>query len=315
MSKKRIFILTHQQGFETDSVIDELKNQDAEVLRFNTDSEERVSRISFEISQQTSKLLMRCDQITIDPSTLTKAWFQQPYPFDISSVNQIQLLQRANLKAAFDQIDGFISCEWLNRPSSTIKASNKILQLKIASSIGMQIPSTLISNDPNEIRRFCKGKTKVMKNLDTPWYLTDQSKLKASYTKGVSSELLDRNDALGFCPIIYQEAIDKVEECRVVSISKKTFAVSSKPSSQAIDIRKDQATGHNFRPIEFPIKEYKSLLDFKKILGIDYCGADYLIDKDRNWVFLEANTCGAWWWVDKYFNNQIRSTIVAELLK
>lgn len=314
MEDKNILILTHRQGFEADSVIDELRKQRANVLRFNTDDGDRVSNISYSISSNVNQLLMKCDQRTINPELITKAWFQQPFPFDISSTEEIEALQRANLMAAFSSIEEYLNCEWINKPSSTIQASNKIRQLNIAKQIGMEIPNTLISNDPEEIRDFCKDNPRVMKNLASSWYFSN-GRLRAAYTKVVPGALLDRPETLEFCPIIYQEQIEKALECRVVSIGEKIFSVGSEPNQNSIDIRRGNATGGNFVPIDFPQTEHDHLMKFKLKLGIDYCGADYLIDKNGNWIFLEANTYGAWWWVDQHFNGQIKAAFVEALLK
>ena len=44
---------------------------------------------------------------------------------------------------------------WINRKEAAIRSNYKLLQLKIASDVGMKIPTTLCSNDFHEIKEEC----------------------------------------------------------------------------------------------------------------------------------------------------------------
>lgn len=310
---KKVLIVSHREGFESDSVIDELKKRNIDFFRFNTDEGEDVSEISFSIRDQI-QLLLKCDNKQARAHEFTSAWFQQTYPYSIDSLSPIQSLQRATLSAAFDAIEEFTNCPWLNRPSSVQKASNKIVQLRTAKLSGMEIPETVVSNNHQHIQPFCTEKPSIMKNLNTPWY-SDGEGLKAAYTKAVSREILEQKEGLQFAPIIYQHTLNKREECRVFSIDKECFAIKAPSSSTLTDIRRERTTGEGFTRTTFPDEEKDKLLRFKTALDIDTCGADYVIDDTGKWIFLEANTCGAWWWVDQHYNGQIKNAIVDYLVQ
>jgi D-alanine-D-alanine ligase-like ATP-grasp enzyme len=47
---------------------------------------------------------------------------------------------------------------------------------------------------------------------------------------------------------------------------------------------------------------------------LDYCAADFMEDKKGNIYFLELNTCGAWWWLDTFYNGAICKKIVNTLI-
>lgn len=42
-----------------------------------------------------------------------------------------------------------------------------------------------------------------------------------------------------------------------------------------------------------------------KTLEIGYCAADFMEDMHGNLYFLELNTCGSWWWVDRFYEGGI----------
>jgi hypothetical protein len=98
---------------------------------------------------------------------------------------------------------------WISHPEATRTAQNKLLQLKTAQRVGLRIPRTLVSQDPDKVRRFCRDHdgqvivktvagaqgTPVMAGLVTPELLTD--------------------DSVRLSPAIYQEFIPGTRHLRV----------------------------------------------------------------------------------------------------
>ena len=46
---------------------------------------------------------------------------------------------------------------WVSDPEATRRAENKLVQLEAARACGLRTPRTLVSQDPDTIRRFCAG--------------------------------------------------------------------------------------------------------------------------------------------------------------
>ena len=44
-----------------------------------------------------------------------------------------------------------LASEWINRPEANLNASNRLVELRTAREVGLKIPSTLITNDPNAV--------------------------------------------------------------------------------------------------------------------------------------------------------------------
>jgi len=98
---------------------------------------------------------------------------------------------------------------WLSHPEATRLAENKLVQLAAARDAGLRLPRTLVSQDPEAVRRFCHEldfrvvaktvagtpKTPVMAGLVTPEMLTDE--------------------AISLSPAIYQEFIPGTRHLRV----------------------------------------------------------------------------------------------------
>jgi len=307
---KSIFVVTHRRGFEADPVIDALRRDGIPVFRFNCDAGNEASLVSFAVGNKSTETLFVCDGREINSAEIGIGWCQQlpPYLSQAASVNEN--LQRRNLWAA--QITSFDSLEtpWFNNPRNVLCAASKPLQLAHARSVGLNIPNTLISNIPQHIRSFAENQPTIAKNLATPWVVFP-TETQAAYTRIVKSDWLQNNSELEFCPVIYQEYKVRRKDYRVVVVGDKTFAACCKPGEgQREDIRRNATTGESFQACEFGIQATDLLKTLMRRLSIEYCSADFMEDNEGNLYFLEVNTCGAWWWVDRLYNSAICNAIV-----
>jgi|GEM_PF-2554532 len=307
---KTVLIVTHQRGFEADTVIDALRQDGVPVFRFNCDAEENASEVSLAIDGDKTEISLFCDGREINCSHIGIGWCQQlpPYLNQKSSVGEN--LQRRSLWAAQFAIFDLLGVPWLNSPKNIIYAANKPLQLMYAKSAGLKIPITLISNTPKDIRAFSEKNLTVAKNLATPWVVLPGETM-AAYTKIVPEDWLKKDADLQFCPVIYQEYRVRKKDYRVVVVGDDVFAACCEPNEQQLeDIRRCGSTGVSFKPCDFDDKTTSQLRILMKRLSIEYCSADFMEDSEGNLYFLEINTCGAWWWVDYLYDGSIRDSIV-----
>ena len=121
---------------------------------------------------------------------------------------------------------------WINDKEASNRANFKLLQLKLASQCGFIIPTTLCSNDPNEIQEFLKvyeNRGVIYKSLCSNFWFEDK-KIKISYTNKITLNDLPKNDLLQLVPGIYQPEIKKKYELRVVCFGD--YIVAAKLNSQ-----------------------------------------------------------------------------------
>lgn len=307
---KSVFVVTHRRGFEADPVIDVLRRDSIPVFRFNCDAENEASLVSFAVSNKCIETSFVCDGREINSDEIGVGWCQQlpPYLSQASSVQEN--LQRKNLWAAQLASLDLLETPWLNNPRNVLYASSKPIQLVYARSVGLRIPDTLISNTPLHIRSFVENQLTIAKNLATPWVVAP-TETQAAYTRIVESDWLQNNNKLEFCPVIYQEYKARRRDYRVVVVGNKTFAVCCEPGEgQREDIRQNATTGESFQACEFDAQVVNLLKTLMKRLSIEYCSADFMEDNGSNLYFLEVNTCGAWWWVDRLYDGAICNAIV-----
>ena len=313
---KAVLIVTHRKGFEADPVIDALRSKKVPVFRFNCDTGDSVSTASYFLNSDKNDVFLKCDNVEIDAKKIGFGWCQQLPPFLNQPAGETQCLQNGNIWLANFASLELLNFAWLNKPNNVVRASNKIAQLMIANKFGLNIPSTLVSNNPNRIRNFAKNDVIIAKNLATPWIIDFEQKTIAAYTKIVNPKWLDNDEGLSFSPVIYQHFCKRKKDYRIVVVGDKYFPVSCIPKEyQAEDIRKGNSTGEGFVACDFDKDHLEALKFLMKEFGIDYCAADFMEDENGKLYFLEMNICGAWWWVDNLYNGLICKSIADFLEK
>jgi hypothetical protein len=307
MKMRAILIVTHQRGFEADPIIDLLRERKADVFRFNCDFGSSVSSSTF--YNNASEILFECDGRHIHLREIAVGWCQQLPPYLGQPSDKMQCLQGENLWTMHSALFDLLPVTWFNRPSNVVRASNKLLQLDVARRIGLPAPETLISNRPEHIRKFANGRTIIAKNLATPWVITE-GETQAAYTRIVQPEWLEDDKALSFCPVIYQVFHPRKKDYRVVMVGGRMYAACCESNEhQYEDVRKGTGTGESYVACTFDSETLSLLRVFMKQFSLEYCAADFIEDENGKLLFLEVNTCGAWWWMDKLYNGEICKAI------
>src|SRR3954447_10408728 len=98
----------------------------------------------------------------VDVGTLALVWWRRSgrdpaVPDAVISPAMRRLVSqdcRASLRGTFlTHFDG----SWISEPHTTERAQNKLLQLRVASRLGLAVPDTLVSSDPDTVRQFVRG--------------------------------------------------------------------------------------------------------------------------------------------------------------
>lgn len=311
---KSVLIATHQKGFESDPIIDELKKRGIGFFRFNFDDGENVSLTSFSVNK--GKINYSCDLKNISSEQIAVGWCQQLPPYTGKPTNQVEILQDKNLYSLQMATLSLLDVPWVNRPDSVEYASNKVNQLYCAKKYtNLLVPKTLISNNPEDIRLFAKDRKIIAKNLSTPW-ITEEGETMAAHTMIVSPDWLLDDSAVSFVPVIYQEYCKRVKDYRVIVVGNKIFAAECVPGeNQLEDVRRGAKTGELYIPCEFKQEIIEELFSLMNILSIEYCAADFMEDENGNIFFLEVNTCGAWWWLERFYKGEICKAITDMIQK
>ncbi len=186
------------------------------------------------------------------------------------------------------------SAFWVN-PQSAVRHGNKILQSYHASRVGLEVPETLYSNDPDEIRAFLRdqGGSAVYKPLKgLPW--KDDETYWMPYTSRVTEDDLVSDELLRAAPGIYQALVPKAYEIRLTLMGRRPFAFkvcSQQTRTGRLDWRKSYHELH-MEPIELPTAVVDACSRLLDHLGLVFGCFDLIVTPDGRHLFLEVNQMG-----------------------
>jgi glutathione synthase/RimK-type ligase-like ATP-grasp enzyme len=222
---------------------------------------------------------------------------------------------RATLEGALLAIDGY----WLNHPHFNRLARSKPLQLALASRLGLSVPDTRITDDPEEIRalyRSWEGRM-VAKLVGGQLLAANAEEQYVVYTTLLTADDLRSDEALSACPAIYQRSIEKAYDLRVTVVGERLFAcrIDAQGCAEgAVDWRRAGVGSVPIRACELDPDVAARCLALMRALGLDLAGLDLLVTPEGETVFLEVNAAGQWLWVEQATGLAIASAIVDQLI-
>jgi glutathione synthase/RimK-type ligase-like ATP-grasp enzyme len=209
-----------------------------------------------------------------------------------------------------------ITAKWINHPTSILNAVNRLNQLKLGTEVGFDTPKTNVTNNPKILNEFfydCNEEV-IAKTLHSSEGLPDD---KMIFTTKISKQDLERSKELQYAPCMFQEYIPKKTELRVTIIGDviRTAEIHS---------QKSEKTKHDWRqyddfektPYEIgvlPNDIEESLLKLMKLMNLEFGAADFIRTPDDEYVFLEINPNGRWWWIQELTGMNIARDIALHL--
>lgn len=190
----------------------------------------------------------------------------------------------------------------VNRYAATVRTGCKSLQLHTARNCGMRVPETLMSNAPQAVKSFVNGDgpAKICKAfLPHIWQKEDAENVAITETFVVTSDLLQDEEVLTYAPAIYQQKISKILDVRTVVLGSSLYSYAIRSSRSALDWRQDAWQSKvEIDAIAMPPAVEESMMEFVGRMGINFGSADFAIDHEGNWWFLEINEQGQFLWLD-----------------
>jgi len=195
-----------------------------------------------------------------------------------------------------------IDALWVNHPAAISSVGNRLKQLDLAKKIGLPTPKTLITNEPEQLGRFfeeCDGKI-IAKTLNSSSGLPDG---KMIFTTKITRKDLENSDLLRHSPCLFQEYVPKKTEFRATVIGDKIHAVEIH-SQNSPKTKHDWRQYDDFRktpyvPADLPAEVSGKLRQVMKGAKLEFGGCDLIRTPDDEYVFLEVNPNGRWWWIQE----------------
>lgn len=195
------------------------------------------------------------------------------------------------------------------------RASNKLFQLKMATSFELEIPRTIVSNNPDEICSFIENlpNSQCIHKTFMP-YISPALKQKFATIIGRNT-IQDYKDDVESCPAIYQEVLRASHELRITIVGGIFFSAKITKIHSDVPDWRTEIQSANYDTIEIDTKLRRALSRFHKHLGLIFAAYDILVTESGRHIFLEVNPGGQWLWLEERLELPISKAIADHLVR
>ncbi len=205
---------------------------------------------------------------------------------------------------------------WINDPWNVFMVENKLNQARFAHKVGFVTPDTVVTSDPNAVRAFYKKHNGniVVKNLATSPIMD-----YVLATNVVTDTHMAQIESVKLTPSIFQRRIPKKHELRITVVGEKIFAVkiySQEDEATSVDWRvKPKLNDFEVRMEETDIPQEirNKIQQYMWLVGLRFGCIDMIVTPEDQYIFLEINPNGQWYFVQLRTGAKIAEAI-ADLL-
>jgi glutathione synthase/RimK-type ligase-like ATP-grasp enzyme len=323
MKKYPIVIVTEEYDSHADDVLLLLREMSYEPARVHRADIPQHASLSLFYSGTSWKNVLQTRKRTIPLEEVRSIWWRRParpqLPATLTPYEET--FAHAEIDDALTGMWEMLehSCYWVSFPANIRKASHKISQLQLAAHLGLEIPRTLVSNDPDHVRTFYEtcNHQMIYKTLNNPHpsslqsgtSLRDQRKYNREhpdenfsrmiYTTPIREQDLTLLDTVCLAPGLFQEYIPKQVELRVTVIGDEIFTAE-------LHSQVHEETRYDWRhyEVETPMYEHQlpaeiaeKCMALTKAYELNFSASDLILTPDGRYVFLEMNPNGQFLWV------------------
>jgi len=325
MKKKtiKILVVTSQQDVHTDIVLSHLSKLNVNFFRLNTDSFFEDYNYSFFYSNKGAIIsIFNKKNFKQFDFYSGVAWYRKPQKTFFHRDQKFEKNSAEFISSETSNLFRFLytnnNVKWVNNYYTNIKNSSKASQLILAKEIGFKIPDTLITNKISEFEDFYNkhDKSVIAKTLGTQIANIDQKGVFLHAHKISPNNVHKIINSFSVCPVIIQEYIPKKIELRIVVIGQKVFAVSIDSQNNfesKVDWRIKNLSKLDHKEYILPKEIEDKIGDLMKKQGLIFGAIDMIVTPDNEYVFLENNPNGQWYWLEILTGLPMAKTM-AELL-
>jgi glutathione synthase/RimK-type ligase-like ATP-grasp enzyme len=223
-------------------------------------------------------------------------WWRRPTAVAIPDVvvdQKVRQFCRAEYDTLLKGIFHSLQIPIINDPASEARAVHKPFQLSQARKVGLDIPKTIMTNDPELIREFwvtLSGRC-IYKAYNAPaWTFTE--------TRMLTIDDLNDLPKVRHAPIIVQEAIEKGKDVRVTIFGDEVFAAEVKTNVREADLDWRIDLTAKWEPHALPSSLSEALRLFLSNLGLRSGCLDLRQQPDGSYKFFEVNPSGQFLFVE-----------------
>jgi glutathione synthase/RimK-type ligase-like ATP-grasp enzyme len=246
----------------------------------------------------------------LDLMAVRSVWWRRPRAFVLPETLRDPTHRRLALSEASTAFSGAyeaMNAMWINPPARDAVASHKSYQLAVAQDLGLEIPSTVMTSDPEEAREFwreCDGDVVYKQFIALPDAWSETRRLGEAETKATDA-------AIRLAPVIFQRHVQAVADLRITIVGDEVFAAAADVRDLEYDV--DVRLNRNPRHIacKLPNEVTERLHAMMRRLGLVYGAIDMRLTEDGRYVFLEINPAGQFLYIEEATGQPITAAMAA----
>lgn len=299
---KTCLLITERFEPTADLLIAELRRRKVPCVRWNLDQFPCASTLTYRASSGHFGAELLTDGRSLDLSVVGSLWCRgfRASGLPVGMPDSDEIFAQLEAQRALDALLTTTSkALWINHPQCHARANSKPAQLCVARKVGFNIPPTIITNDPEEIRRFV-GETDGRIVYKAMSQSLDLDSGRALFTGLLGEPDLANVDLIRASPGIFQQFVPKAYEVRATVVGSRVF--TGKIDSQAsIETQVDwrhKPFDIEESPIELPPAIRGKIHALMQAFGLAYGAFDFIVTPEGDYVFLEVNPAGQYMWVE-----------------
>ncbi|WP_394674518.1 MvdC/MvdD family ATP grasp protein [uncultured Chryseobacterium sp.] len=319
----KILIITHTgDNFSIEKVTEYIEHNGFEVIRFDVDLYPMQNRLTTAFEDGSWISILETAETKYRLDDIAAVWYRRAYnignglkeEMDAKFYGAAMGEIRNTLFGFLESIDAYS----LGKPSVYRRLDSKEEQLKIAEKIGLKIPETCMTNNPEQARQFILKHKNVIGKMQTGFAIYEDGVENVVFTNVIDKDKLEELDSLQYCPMQFQTRLEKKKELRVTVVGQDIYAFeidSQKSEAAKVDWRKD---GLNlidqWVETQLPREIERKLLELLDVYHVDYGAIDIILTPEDEYYFIEINAAGEFFWLDNLTNGNLISKSIADLL-
>jgi len=320
---KKILIATVPDDFHAVVVAQALRHKGAEAILWQSSDFPYQARetVLFEPRQRS----FRIENIALDEQSnqFSAVWLRRPDIEWGQSPLSPEDHQFAHLQCRFFRrglLTSLVAGTFCVNPLEAFyRCEAKLTQCQAALEVGLKLPPTACTNDPEIVRDMIGKHGRVVYKTFHPGFWYEDDAALAIWTAEISESGLVADHLLQAVPGIYQALIPKIWDLRVTMIGDRLFAVkilSQQTRRGTLDWRRASADGDlRLEPVEIAPEIAEQCRALLERLGLVFGCIDFVVTPEGETLFLEINQAGQFLFVERLSGLPLLDAMVELLLQ
>ena len=309
---RSILVISHTHDFHAGEVLDHLARLGADAVLFDTGRIPREIALTLGFDAEGWHGSTRVDGRALDLARVGAAWWRRPQAFalhaDVVGPDD-RGFALGETHAAVTGLWSLLDAGWINDPDADERASRKVWQLEVARRVGLTIPRSLVTSDPDAAKAFVSSLPggaiyKAFSATERTW----------RETRLLDETAAEKLEAVRFAPVIFQEFIPAVADLRVTAVGDRLFPAAIRVRDEFRYDFRMAMEDMEIAAYDLPRPIHDALLAMLATLRLEYGAFDLRLTPEGKCVLLEVNPAGQWLFVEHKTGQQIGLALAQRLI-